>query len=261
MYEDLTYKINGSLFKVYNTLGNIWKEETYEKALELELNSQGLKTECQKKFDVFYFDKIVGYYRLDFLVENNIIVELKAVPEISSLHQAQLISYLKGCNKPIGILANFGSFSLEHRTFPNKLNLKTPLRDDFDFDKVLTEEKENIKDLILIGNRILITLGTGYFHHIYQKAFYHELKSANVNFHIAKDILAKYQNKTLDSKEVNFLIIGNLLLSVIAVKELDHLTLSRFKNYIRYFKLKRGLIFNFNSLRLDFRYFSDRDLL
>lgn len=123
MYEDLTYQINGALFTVYNTLGNIWHEEVYEKALFLELQSQALKVERQKEFDVLYFETRVGAYRIDLLVQDCVIVELKAVPEIFPLHEAQVISYLKGYQKPLAILANFGGMSLEHHTFPNKLKL------------------------------------------------------------------------------------------------------------------------------------------
>lgn len=254
MHEDLTYKINGCLFTVYNTLGNIWKEEVYEKALFLELQSQGLKAERQKEFEVFYFDKRVGEYRIDLLVEEQVIVELKAVPEIFPLDQAQLISYLKGYHKPVGILANFGGLSLEHLTFPNKLHLKTPLRDDFDFDKIQLESKDEIKDLLLMANRILVTLGVGYFHQVYRRAFYYELKQAHVRFDVAKEVTAMYHHQPLDSKEVNFFIIGDLLLSVVAVQSLHNLLMSKFQKYIRYFRLKRGLIFNFNALHLDFKY-------
>jgi GxxExxY protein len=254
MYEDLTYKINGGLFTVHNALGNLWKEEVYEQALEMELEAQGLKAERQKAFEVSYFDRRVGHYQLDLLVEDLIIVELKAVSEICSLHQAQLISYLKGYNKPLGILANFGGTLLQHQTFPNQLHLKTPLRDDFDFDKIRLKNKHAIKDLLLMANRILITLGAGYFHQIYRRAFYYELKQAQVEFEVVKEIAAMYRNKRLDAKEVNFFIIGDLLLSVVAVQALTSLAMSRFRSYLHYFHLKRGLIFNFNALRLDFRY-------
>ncbi len=254
MYEDLTYIINGCLFKVYNTLGNIWQEQVYETALESELQSQGLKAECQNEFKVFYFDKRVGSYRTDILVEDKIIIELKAVPQISSLHQAQLISYLKGYNKLLGILANFGGISFKHQIFPNKLTLKTSLRDEFDFDKVMTKGKEEIRDLLNIANRILVTLGPGYFHHIYRRAFYYELKSAEIAFKIIENIEALYGNKIIGSRAVNFFILGDLLLSVVAVKKLDDVIISKFSNYIRRLNLKRGLIFNFNALRLDFKY-------
>ena len=78
-------------------------------------------------------------------------------------------------HKPLGMLANFGGNLLQHQTFPNKLPLKTPLRDDFDFDKIALASKAEIKDVLFMANRILITLGVGYFHQIYRRAFYYEL--------------------------------------------------------------------------------------
>ncbi|OAD19310.1 hypothetical protein THIOM_005063 [Candidatus Thiomargarita nelsonii] len=228
MHRNLTYKINGCLFRVHNDLANIWDEDTYEQALELELQSQKLQAERQKKFEVFYFDQRMGYYIIDILVENLVIVELKAVPEILALHKAQLISYLKGYNKPLGILANFGGKSLYHQTFPNNTNKKTPLTDRFDFSKVQLKEKEKIKDLLLIANRILVTLGAGYFPQIYRRAFYYELQMAQIEFQHKKQITAIYHEQELISKEVGFFLIGELLLSIVAVKELNQLTLSRF---------------------------------
>jgi len=254
MYENLTYQINGCLFRVHNTLRNIWKEEVYEQALELELLKQGLQAERQKKFEVFYFERRVGYYKIDILVENTVILELKAIPKILPIHQAQLISYLKGYNKPLGILANFAEISLYHRTFPNKLEQKTPFKDTFDFTKVQLKEKEKIKDLLFMANRILVTLGAGYFHQVYRRAFYYELKMANINFEVIKEIPAIYLHHSLDSAEVNFFLIGDLLLSVVAVSALDDLELSKFYSYINYFKCRRGLIFNFNAVCLNYQY-------
>ncbi len=257
MHEKLTYDINGCLFEVFRKLGNIWNEDTYESAAELELRACGMETERQKEFDVFYFDRRVGRYRIDLLVDDTVIVELKAVPEIFALHKTQLISYLKGMNKPLGILANFGGFKAECRTFPNILHLRTPLRDDFDFDKVRLEGRESIRELLFMANRILTTLGPGYFHQVYRRAFYHELKEAGVDFELKKEISALYRNKTVGSREVILFIIGDLLLSAVAVRELDSLFLHKFCNYARYLKKRRGLIFNFNAVHLDFKYFSN----
>jgi len=255
MHKDLTYKINGCLFRVHSQLGNIWEENVYETALHLELQAQGLQAECQKKFQVFYFDKQVGSYRLDILVEGIIIVELKAVPEVVALHKAQLISYLKGYNKPLGILANFGGKSLSHQTFPNKLEQKTPLTDTFDFTKVQLKGKEKIRDLLFMANRILVTLGVGYFHQIYRRAFYYELKLAGIDFEVIKEVTATYRNHSLGSIEVNLFIIGDLLLSVVAVQELNESVISNFYSCINYLNCNRGLIVNFNAVHLDYRYF------
>ena len=254
MNRDLTYTIIGCLFKVHNALKNIWAEEIYEKALASELRSRGLKTERQREFDVFYLDKNVGRYRLDLLVEDKVIIEVKVAPKILPLHQAQLISYLKGYDKPIGILANFGEKSLTHRTFPNK-HPETPLENRFDFDRIRIPGKKDIGELLFMANRILIILGPGYFHQVYRRAFYYEMKREGIRFRIAKDIFAKYENEIFGSKEVNFFIIEDMLLSVVAVRELNDTILSRFRNHTAYLELKRGLIFNFRSLCLDFMYF------
>jgi len=118
MHDNLTYQINGCLFKVYNQLRNFWKEKVYETALKLELQNQGLRVETQKWFEVFYFEEQVGLYCLDILVEDTVIIELKAAPEVLPLHKAQLISYLKGYNKPIGILANLVANCCIIKPFP-----------------------------------------------------------------------------------------------------------------------------------------------
>lgn len=257
MHEKLTYDINGCMFEVFRGLCNIWDENTYENAAEIELRACGMKVERQKEFDIFYFDRRVGSYRIDLLVEDTVIVELKAAPEILPLHRAQLISYLKGMDRPLGILANFGGFKAECETFPNITHLRTPLRDNFDFDKVRMKGKESVKELLLMANRILVTLGPGYFHQVYRRAFYHELKMAGTDFELKKEIPALHRNRKIGSKEVIFFIIGDLLLSAVAVKELDSLALHKFCNYARYLKKRRGLIFNFNAEHLDFKYFSD----
>lgn len=255
MHDDLTYKINGCLFKVYNTLGNIWHEEVYERALQLELQKNSLRTERQKEFEVAYFGQPVGRYRLDLVVEDCVIVELKAVPELFPLHQAQVISYLKGYGKPVGILANFGGTILEHQTFPNRLDRQNPLENRFDYDKLTLLEKAKIRELLLMANRILVTLGVGYFHQIYRRAFYYELKAAQTEFTVIKDVTAQYDNTIVGSREVHFFQLGDLLLSAVAVQALDQLVLVKFRNYIEHLRCQRGLIFNFNSITLDFRYF------
>ncbi len=105
-----------------------------------------------------------------------------------------------------------------------------------------------------MANRILVTLGVGYFHQVYRRAFYYELKIAGIHFEVIKEVTANYFHRSLTSKEVNFLLIGDLLLSVVAVSVLDDLVLSKFHSYIHYFKCRRGLIFNFNAVCLDYRY-------
>ncbi|MDM8544843.1 GxxExxY protein [Desulfococcaceae bacterium HSG9] len=209
MYEETTYLINGCLFKIYNEIGNIWNEEIYEKVLEHELRSKGMRVERQKKFEVFYFDRCVGNFRIDLLVDGKIIVEVKAADRISQLHKAQLLSYLKGFDKQIGVLANFGASSVENMTFPNYMK-NTSLK-PFDYDKIRLPQKERIKDLLFIGDRILSTLGSGYFHHIYRSSFFYELRNQNIDFDSVKELTAYYNNRYWAHTVESFLSFSEIL--------------------------------------------------
>jgi len=254
IHEKLTYAINGCLFAVYNALGNVWPEDVYERALLLEFRRKGLQVERQQSFEVFYFDTSLGTYRLDLLVKNTVIVELKAAPQLTPLHRAQLLSYLKGCDKPLGILANFGGSRAEHETMPKNDTLSDALTDRFDYESLALPQKEAIKDLLLIANRVLVTLGPGYLAQIYRRALYHELKTAGCKFETVKEVSAHYRQQPVGTREVNFFVIGDLLLSAVTVKELHDLMLLRFRNYLKHLHCRRGLIINFHATVLDFRY-------
>lgn len=113
LYEDLTYKIRGAMFKVYNQLGPGHKEIIYQKALEKELININLNYEREKNIDVKYDNKKIGNYVPDFIVENKILVELKALPFVGKLEKKQIWSYLKSTNYRLALLVNFGSDKLQ----------------------------------------------------------------------------------------------------------------------------------------------------
>jgi GxxExxY protein len=113
LYQDLTYRVRAALFKVHNTLGPGFREETYKRALLLELNARALKAELEHEFDVYYEGKRIDVFRLDLIVEGAVILELKAVEALTKLHEAQLFSYLKASGLKVGLLVNFGQPSLQ----------------------------------------------------------------------------------------------------------------------------------------------------
>ena len=115
LYEDLSYKIRGSAFKVYNTLGFGHKESIYQKALALELNKNSISFVQEKVLSVVYNNKKVGNYQPDFIVDDKIIIEIKAVPFMPKSYETQLTYYLKGTNYKLGFLINFGSQKLDIR--------------------------------------------------------------------------------------------------------------------------------------------------
>ncbi len=107
--------------KVHSTLGNGFQEVIYQRALEIEMNNTGLIFEREKEIPVYYQEQIIGSRRVDFFVDNKVMVELKAIIELEDVHLAQAINYLEAFNMKIGLLINFGSKSL---TFKRILNRK-----------------------------------------------------------------------------------------------------------------------------------------
>ena len=112
-YEELTKRIIGCAFRVYNGLGFGFLESVYEKCLMIELRKAGLKAEAQVPIQVRYEEEVVGEFVADILVENTIIVELKSVRQIAWVHEAQLVNYLAATGKPVGLLLNFGEHRVE----------------------------------------------------------------------------------------------------------------------------------------------------
>jgi GxxExxY protein len=107
-HEELTHQIIGCAYKVFNTLGFGFLESVYKKAMLIELEKNRLKVESEKPLKVHYHDHIVGDFSVDILVEDEIIIELKSVEQITKAHEVQVVNYLNGLQKDIGLLINFG---------------------------------------------------------------------------------------------------------------------------------------------------------
>jgi len=112
--NEMSYQIRGSVFDVYNELGPGLLENIYEQALLIELNNRGLQVENQVPINVLYKGFDLGIqYRLDLLVNDQIILELKSVDTLLPVHYKQLITYLKLAKKPLGFLINFNTDSIK----------------------------------------------------------------------------------------------------------------------------------------------------
>ena len=112
-HEDVTRKIIGCAYKVYNTMGFGFLESVYEKCLVLELRQTGLKVESQKSVAVKYRGEDVGDFVADLLVEGKVIVELKSIQRLNKAHETQLVNYLVATGLSVGLIINFGETSVE----------------------------------------------------------------------------------------------------------------------------------------------------
>ena len=107
-HTELTEKIIKAYFNVYNKLGYGFLEKVYENSMMIELRKFGFDCEKQKPIDVYYDDKKVGEYFADIVVDNKVIIELKAAESLCEEHECQLTNYLKATEIEVGLLLNFG---------------------------------------------------------------------------------------------------------------------------------------------------------
>jgi len=136
-HKEITDKILKAYYKVYNSLGYGFLEKVYENALQIELNYTGLRTEKQREITVYYNNVKVGEYFCDLLVENCVIIELKACETIREEHEAQLINYLKATRLEVGLLLNFGTKpEFKRKVYSNYRKKTEPAITESDFEKL-----------------------------------------------------------------------------------------------------------------------------
>ena len=119
MLDEITYKINGCAMKVHKTMGNGFQEVIYQRCLYLELRNTGLSFGREIEQTIYYNGVEVGTRRADFIVEDKVIVELKALITLEDVHLAQAKNYVVAYDYPIGLLINFGAKSLQFKKIYN----------------------------------------------------------------------------------------------------------------------------------------------
>ena len=127
--EELTGRIIKVFYKVYNTLGYGFIESIYHNAMIIELSESGSKVETEKPIAVYYDGRVVGTFAADLVVEDKVILELKAKEKIHEAHEAQLLNYLRSTEIELGLLLNFGKqpeFKRKYFSNKNKHKASTP---------------------------------------------------------------------------------------------------------------------------------------
>lgn len=125
-HSEITSKIIGCAMKVHTILGNGFQEVIYQRALAIEMRKTNLDYTRELEMPVYYETEIIGTRRVDFFVENKVLVELKAITQLEKVHLAQALNYLEAYKMEVGLLINFGETSLKFHRLTNerKLNHK-----------------------------------------------------------------------------------------------------------------------------------------
>lgn len=121
-HSDITGNIIGCAMQVHKVLGNGFQEVIYQRALAIEMIKKDLSFQRELEIPIYYDDQNIGTRRVDFLVDEKIMVELKAITKLEDVHLAQAVNYLEAYHLEIGLLVNFGAKSLEFRRVINSLN-------------------------------------------------------------------------------------------------------------------------------------------
>ncbi|MBS7232042.1 GxxExxY protein [Flavobacterium psychroterrae] len=125
LHQELTDVIIKTFYEVYNELGYGFLERVYLNSLYLELKSKGLNVEAQRKIEVYYKGIEVGEYYADLIVENSVILELKAADSIAPAFENQILNYLRGTNCEVGLLLNFGKKpEFKRKVFENSRKIR-----------------------------------------------------------------------------------------------------------------------------------------
>lgn len=121
LHKEITEKIIKAYYKIYNTLGYGFLEKVYENAMAIELRNMGFEVKCQYPINVFYETEIIGEYYADIVINDIIVIELKASSSLLEEHECQLINYLKATEIELGLLMNFGKEAeYKRKVFMNK---------------------------------------------------------------------------------------------------------------------------------------------
>ena len=118
-YKEMTHKIIGAAMQVHSLLGNGFQEVIYQRAMEIEMPLYGLNFNREFEMPIWYREQQIGTRRVDFLVEDVVSVELKALTKLEDVHLAQAINYLEAYNIEVGLLLNFGAKSLQFKRLIN----------------------------------------------------------------------------------------------------------------------------------------------
>ncbi|MFD1467569.1 GxxExxY protein [Hymenobacter caeli] len=116
-FKELTGKVIGCAMRVHRVLGTGFQEVIYQRALAVELAQCGINAQRELEMPIYYRLQEIGSRRVDFLIEETVLLELKALHELTPTHHAQIINYLEAYRLPIGLLINFGAPSLQYKRF------------------------------------------------------------------------------------------------------------------------------------------------
>ena len=253
IHKNLTYQIRGALFDVHNALGPMLPEPFVRDAIVIRLEEKGVTCVPEKQFTVYYRGVDVGRYFVDIWVEDGqSLLELKVVPQILPIHQAQAISYLKVTDADLALLANFGSISVEIQRLPNYVRDK---RVEFQWEPRLTHIEtpypQLVEELLAVLYRVHFELGPGFLHQVYRRATMVELRQQEIGYRYIKKTPVYFHGYHLGDQETRLINVEDkILTATIAVREVTEEMKAHLRAKMRHHGMDVGIIANFHGTKL-----------
>ncbi len=252
IHPELSYEVRAVLLDVYNQLGPMHKEEHYSAAIAIGLDKRQIACETQKTFEVHYEGERVGLYQLDTWVDGGkILLEIKVVPRIAPLHQAQALSYLKVSNADLAIVVNYGGASLEDKRLPNFLRDQHP---EFVWQPqaapggLLYPELTNA--ILRACHRVHFVLGSGFLHQVYRRATMIELRRGGLGFNYLKQLPVEYAGQLVGYQDARLILVENkVLLAAFALNAVDETLIAQLRARMRRLNINLGLLANFHGAK------------
>ncbi|HRQ37621.1 MAG TPA: GxxExxY protein [Chloroflexota bacterium] len=254
LHKELTHKIIRVYYNAYNGLSHTYPEYIYERAMMDELQSQGTTCRRQEEYQIFYKDILVGVQRLDLFVAEEVVVELKVAEQLTKLHKAQAISYLKVTGKQVALLCNFGS------SVPQFERLYFQAREALPGGKPVIDWPDNYLSPELTGMvigalyEVHTYLGPGFIYRIYANALYQELKLRGLAVIPHQTFTVFYHGQSVGQIKFQHMEVeGQLLLFPVAIQNLEDLRIENMKAWLREKQMPLGIVANFYPERLEFK--------
>jgi len=253
LYAEETYQIRGAAFEVHRQLGPGHAEDAYEEALKLAPSGRSIPFRDQVPFDVVYEDAKVGSDRPDLLVNERILLELKAVEKLLPIHEAQILSYLRVTGLELGLLITFGAARVqaERRVLTRAEPGQTPPERCTPYTGGL-ERLPHPEVLWAIGNcarRVHFTLGPGFLFHVYERALFVEMGLQGIPRERVKYLDVEFDGQAVGRQRVHLLVAdGSVLVAPVAVGQIWSLDLQITRKQLRTLGLQAGVVVNFHDL-------------
>jgi len=257
LHKELTSKIIGVYYDVYNGTARTYPEFIYERAMAEDLRRKDIRCQQQEEYEIFYKDKKVGSQQLDLFIADEVVVEIKVAPQLTKLHKAQAFSYLKVVGKHVGLLCNFGRAEPEFERLyfqPRSAQGATEAKQLPEFAQLTEFIPPELTGTVIDGlYQVHTILGPGFIHRIYANAVYHELLLRGLDVLPRREYQVIYRGQSVGEIKFNHLQVDNkLMVFSVATTDINSLSINNLKAWMHVQKIPAGILANFYPTRLEF---------